>query len=138
MVLPLSNGVLKDYSEGEPVYSKTMGDWRAHTGVDFSGEADETVRAVNDGTVISVRDDALWGTVVEIDHYDGMTVRYCGLNGDDAVKEGATVEAGGTVGTLGKIPVESGDGTHLHLEIILDGVYVSPLEAMGLESEKLD
>ncbi len=137
-VLPLPNGITKDWSEGEPVYSKTMGDWRAHTGVDFKGEPDEAVRAINNGKVLSVRNDALWGTVVEIDHLDGMIARYCGLNGDDAVKEGAVVNAGEKIGTLMNIPVESADGTHLHLEILLDGVYVSPLETMGRKSEELD
>ncbi|MDO4847179.1 MAG: peptidoglycan DD-metalloendopeptidase family protein [Clostridiaceae bacterium] len=137
-VLPLSNGVIKDYSDGDPVYSKTMGDWRAHTGVDFVGEENEAVRAINNGKVVSVRDDALWGTVVEIDHLDGMTAKYCGLNGDDCVREGETVFAGQTVGTLHKVPVESADGTHLHLEIVVDGVYVSPLEVMGKVSAELE
>ena len=130
-VLPLSNGVIKDYSDGDPVYSKTMGDWRAHTGVDFAGEENEAVKAINNGTVISVRDDALWGTVIEINHLDGMIAKYCGLNGDDCVREGETVLAGQTIGTLYKVPVETADGTHLHLEIVVDGVYVSPLEVMG-------
>lgn len=130
-VLPIDGSIIKDYSEGELVYSKTMGDWRAHTGVDYQGAENEPVRAVNNGTVTSVTYDELWGTVVEIDHYQGMTVRYCGLNGDDAVKEGTKVAAGEKIGTLGKIPIESGDGVHLHLEIRLDGVYVDPVEAMG-------
>lgn len=137
-VLPLSNGVIKDYSDGDPVYSKTMGDWRAHTGVDFVGEENEAVKAINNGTVISVHDDALWGTVVEINHLDGMIAKYCGLNGDDCVREGETVFAGQTIGTLYKVPVEAADGTHLHLEIVVDGVYVSPLEVMGKASSTLE
>lgn len=137
-VMPLSHGFLKDYSDGELVLSKTMGDWRAHTGVDFSGEADEKVRAINNGVVISVTNDALWGTVVEIDHLDGMVARYCGLNGDDPVKEGTKVSAGDIIGSLGNLPIESADGTHLHLEIKLDGVYVDPIEAMGKSRDDLD
>ena len=35
--LPFGNQIIKDYSNMNPVYSKTLGDWRTHNGIDFSG-----------------------------------------------------------------------------------------------------
>ncbi len=129
--LPMGNHVVKDYSNGEMVYSKTMGDWRVHNGVDFGGAAGNTVEAVEEGIITSVYDDSFWGTVVEIDHGDGMLVRYCGLKSGSTLPDGARVTKGEKIGTLGNIPVESGDGDHLHIEISIDGKTVDPLEALG-------
>ena len=127
-ILPLSDSVGKAYSDGELVYSKTMEDWRAHTGVDFQGNAGDSVKAVNNGVVKKVTDDALWGTIIEIDHGDGIVSRYCGLNYDDAVAEGTKVNGGEQIGTLGILPIESADDEHLHFEITVDGVTVDPFE----------
>lgn len=129
--LPMGNHVIKDYSNGEMVFSKTMGDWRIHNGVDFGGASGNSVGAVEDGIITSVYDDSFWGTVVEIDHGDGMLVRYCGLKKGSTLPDGARVTRGEKIGTLGSIPVESGDGDHLHIEISIDGKTVDPLEALG-------
>ncbi len=130
-VLPLSNTIVKNASLSDLVYSKTMEDWRVHNGVDFSGTTGDPVKAINNGIVLSVKDDALWGTVVEIDHGEGMTVRYCGLGKGSTVNEGDTVNINDKVGNLSVIPIESADGTHLHLEVLIDGKYVDPISAMG-------
>ncbi len=49
--LPLSAEILKDYSDGTMVKSKTMNDWRTHNGVDFTGETGDEICAVCGGTV---------------------------------------------------------------------------------------
>ena len=36
------------------------------------------------------------------------------------------------IGTLGNIPCENKDGTHIHLEIRVNGELADPLEVMGL------
>lgn len=43
--LPMGSDIIKDYSNGEMVRSKTMGDWRIHNGVDFGGSAGNDVVA---------------------------------------------------------------------------------------------
>ena len=130
-ILPMGNHVIKDYSNGEMVFSKTMGDWRIHNGVDFGGASGNSVSAVEDGIITAVYDDSFWGTVIEIDHGDGMLVRYCGLKKGSTLPDGAKVTRGEKIGTLGNIPVESGDGDHLHIEISINGKTVDPLEALG-------
>lgn len=125
--LPLSGGVDKAFSNGDMVQSKTMGDWRVHNGVDFRGTVGDQVRAVNNGIVKSVYDDVLWGTVVEINHGDGLVARYCGLGKGSTVAVGDKVKINDRIGNLGAVPVESADEVHLHFELHQDGKAVDPM-----------
>ncbi len=133
--LPMGTDIMKDYSNGEMVESKTMGDWRVHNGVDFAGSAGNDVAACADGTVTRVYDDSFWGTVVEIDHGNGMTARYCGLKSGSCLQEGAEVKMYDKIGSLGHIPVEISEEDHLHLEILIDGENVDPLKALNKVGE---
>lgn len=130
-LLPMGNDIVKDFSNGEIVYSETMGDWRVHNGVDFGGSAGNDVLAVSDGRIYKVYEDSFWGTVAEIDHGNGMIVRYCGLKSGSVLPEGGEVKKGDKIGSLGHIPVELVDSDHLHLEVLIDGEVVDPLEALN-------
>lgn len=129
--LPMGTDIIKDFSNGEMVQSKTMGDWRVHNGVDFGGSAGNEVVAVGDGKITAVYDDSFWGTVVEIDHGNGMTARYCGLKSGSCLPEGSEVKKYDKIGSLGHIPVEISDEDHLHFEILIDGETVDPLKALN-------
>lgn len=126
---PLTEAVVKGYSE-ELVYDETMGDYRAHIAVDFSGTKGDEVVAVNDGLVLSVKTDNMLGTIVEIDHGGSFIVKYCGLD-SVSVKKGQIIDIGKKIGTLGTVPMESADASHLHLEATYDGKAVNPLNVMG-------
>ena len=130
-ILPMGNDIIKDFSNGEMVYSETMGDWRVHNGVDFGGSAGNDVLAVSNGKIFKVYDDSFWGTVAEIDHGNGMIVRYCGLKSGSVLPEGSNVKQGDKIGSLGHIPVEITDSDHLHLEVLIEGEVVDPLEAFN-------
>ena len=84
-LLPLTNTVQKPYSADGPQYCKTMNDWRLHLGVDFAGEVGQSVKSVTRGTVRAVKNDPLWGGIVEIDHGVGVITRYCGVKANVAV-----------------------------------------------------
>lgn len=129
--MPMGTDIIKDFSGGEMVYSKTMGDWRVHNGVDFSGSAGNEVVAAADGKITKVYDDSFWGTIIEIDHGNGMTARYCGMKKGSCLSEGSEVKKHEKIGSLGHIPVEIGEEDHLHLEILIDGEYVDPLKALN-------
>lgn len=129
--LPMGTDIVKDFSNGEMVFSQTMGDWRVHNGVDFGGAAGNRVDAVADGEIIAVYEDSFLGTVIEIDHGNGMTVSYCGLKKGSTLAKGTFVKGGDKIGSLGSVPVESADGDHLHLEVKVDGKTVDPLEALN-------
>ncbi len=130
--LPFGNQIIKDYSNMNPVYSKTLGDWRTHNGIDFSGEDGGAVVAIAYGEVISIYEDTLFGTCILIDHGNGVTAKYCGLNKDTLnVQEHSSVNSEDIIGYLGEIPCEKQEGAHLHFEITHNGELVEPLELMG-------
>jgi murein DD-endopeptidase MepM/ murein hydrolase activator NlpD len=126
---PLSEAVLNGYSE-ELVYDKTLGDYRAHAAVDFSGAQGDEVVAINDGLVLDVYSDNMYGTVVEIDHGGTLIAKYCGID-SVSVKKGDYVDIGNTIGTLGSVPVESAIDSHLHFECKYDSKTINPLDAMS-------
>lgn len=117
---PLMNGISRSFSGDTLAYSETLKDWRTHSGTDFTAEKDEPVSAMADGTVRSVKNDALLGTVVVIKHGD-IEASYCGLSESVSVEKGNKVEAGEVIGTVGGIPAEQSEGAHLHLEVKRDG-----------------
>lgn len=126
---PLGEAVQKGYSE-ELVFDETMGDYRAHDAVDFSGNAGDKIVAVNDGLVLDVYKDNMYGMVVVVDHGGSFIVKYCGLD-SASVKKGSIVDIGNQIGTLGKVPCEVSQSEHLHLEATYDGKPVNPLDVMG-------
>ena len=132
--LPFGTRIIKDYSGGEMVKSATMGDWRVHNGVDFAGEQDAPVVAIQSGAVKSVAHDPLWGVVLTIDHGQGVTARYCGLAEGSTPKEGQAVGKGEQIGIIAQVPCESADGIHLHLEVLVNGRIADPLAVMNRAS----
>lgn len=130
-VFPLSNTVQMTFSVEMPIYSKTMGDWRLHTGVDFAGEEGQKVKAMARGTVLDVNEDSLWGNIVVIDHGVGVESRYYGVL--SKVEEGEEVDVGAVIGTLTEVPCESAQSDHLHFEVYVDGKPVDPLSVINLE-----
>lgn len=126
---PISETVQKGYSE-ELVKSETMGDYRSHAAVDFKAQNGDKVCAINDGIVLDVYDDAMYGMSVEIDHGGKLIAKYSGLE-SACVKKGDSVVIGGKVGTVGKVPCESNEDVHLHMTCTLNGKPVNPLDVMG-------
>ncbi len=130
-VLPLTNEVLRSFSNNQPLYNATMRDWRVHNGVDFKGTAGQKVKAIADGTISSIETDTMWGNVVVIDHGSNTVSRYCGTTALSSLKKGDTVKVGDAIGTLSDVPCETDDGPHLHLEIAVNSNYVDPVKAIG-------
>ena len=129
--LPFGTSISKDYSDGEMVKSATMGDWRVHNGVDFAGEMDQQVLAIQSGTVKRVDVDPLWGVVLTVDHGCGIVARYCGLSENSTPKPGQEVRKGEGIGVIAQVPCESAEGFHLHLEITVNGKVADPLAVMN-------
>ena len=124
---PIEGEILQPFSHGDLVKSPTTGVWQTHNGLDIAASLGEDVRAVAGGVVTQVEEDALWGVTVTIDHKNGVLSRYCNLSQGLAVAVGDAVEAGMVIGTIGSTAdVESGEPSHLHLEIIKDGDYTDP------------
>lgn len=108
-----------------PLYNETMQDWRAHAGIDYEAEAGEQVLAAADGTVSDVVEDGLWGRAVALTHAGGLTTWYCGLQ-DCLVQKGDTLSAGEPLGTVGQVPCERKEVSHLHFAVEKDGTFLDP------------
>lgn len=130
--LPLTGEVIKGYSDSELVYSKTYGDMRLHLGLDIKAKSGDSVKAAGDGVVLGIAKDPLYGRMVTIDHGNGITGLYCGLNENLKVKKGQTVTAGENIGAVGEVPCESSDECHLHLAFKENDKYISPLSLINL------
>lgn len=130
--LPLATDISKEYLPTTPSYNATTDDWRTHPAVDFKGTEGAQVKAISKGTIVKIYDDALLGTVAEIDHGNEVIAKYCGLNKDTIeVSAGNSVSEGQVIGYLGAVPFEKTELPHLHFEIIYKGKTVDPLELMG-------
>ncbi|MBO5797456.1 MAG: M23 family metallopeptidase [Clostridia bacterium] len=127
-VLPLTNEVSKAFSPNEPLYSETMKDWRTHSGVDFTGEKGQTVKAAAAGKITAIKTDVMWGGLIEIDHGFGIVTRYCGVSARD-IAVGDVVEVGEPIGVLTTVPCEAEEGEHLHFEVLSSG---KPLDAVAV------
>ncbi len=130
--LPVTGEILKDFDSEQLQFSETFKDWRLHTGVDIAANAGAPVLACAEGVVEDIRSDPALGTVVSVDHGDGLVAFYCGLNAKPTVAIGQQVESGEQIGVIGALPAESVEQPHLHFAMEQDGVPVSPLAAMQL------
>ena len=95
-----------------------------HSGVDISAEAGSKVIAPAEGVVTTIMRDRTEGDIVELDHLNGYTTRYCHLD-SIAVKRGDTLSRGdriACVGLTGKTIAP-----HLHYEVLFNGKRANPV-----------
>jgi len=122
-------GELERYHQMDSLaYDVTMRDWRTHEGVDIAAALGSTVAASRSGSVQSIVEDDLYGTVVSIDHGDGSMSVYANLASVPTVNVGDWVESGQVIGSVGTTALcEIGQGTHLHFAMYVNGESVDPL-----------
>ena len=127
---PVSGRVLNSYSGDELVYSKTLGDWRTHNGVDYACAQDAQVCAPAAGKVTAVDTDSRWGSVVCIEDSAGHLWRVCGT-ADPTVQTGDEVSVGQILGRAGSIPNECAEETLIHLEVLQGEQYLDPAKLLN-------
>lgn len=123
-----SRSVAKQYSE-DAVYNATLKDYRAHTGCDFDAEPGENVYAMCSGKVKDISVSELYGVIIEVES-SGFSVYYCGLDPELNVDKGDELVTGDTIGTVGTIPSESADPSHIHVEIRVGDRLIDPLSVI--------
>ena len=131
-ISPVAQGsIIKDYTMDTLVYSSTLKQYQVHNGIDFAGEEGAVAVAVYAGTVESVTYDALNGTVIKINHGNGLVSEYSSLS-DPTVSVGQVVAQGTTLGLLSTSATsEMNDGAHLHFSVFKDGKIVSPYDYLA-------
>ena len=127
-IFPIDGSVTAAYSE-QPVYSKTLEDWRAHTGIDLAADEGAKIVAAAAGTVSDVYSDALFGYTVIIKHTGGTQSLYANLSGDVTVAPGQNVKEGELIGYAGSTAAcEIEEPPHIHFELSRDGKHLNPGE----------
>lgn len=99
-----------------------------HRGTDFAAMEGDNVLAVADGTVVTSEYDEANGYYVLLAHADGTQTGYAHLQ-KTLVSAGQSVQQGQILGLAGQTGWAT--GPHLHLDVIVDGEYVDPIEALG-------
>lgn len=108
-------------SDGNSFYPSTGVALKAKDGKAFD------VQAAMSGTVKSVKEDALLGNVVTVEHADNIVTVYQSLE-EVTVKTGEKVKQGQKLGQAGRSLLNEEAGVHTHFEIRKEGVAVNPLE----------
>ena len=107
-------------------------------GVDITredGEAFEVTAALS-GTVTEVKEDPLYGNVIEITHDEDVTTVYASLE-DVEVLAGSDVTQGDVLGSAGRNSFGQASGVHVHFEVRSDGQPVNPEDFFGQPMSKI-
>lgn len=124
---PLEGTVAQGYSMDELAYNPTTKDWRTHAGSDIAAAEGSEVRAVAEGTVLSVFADDRLGQTVTVEHAGGYVTHYANLAEEVAVAAGDRVVAGQTLGTVGRTAItELAAEPHLHFAVYKNNVPQDP------------
>ena len=128
-VWPVQGELERTHDTENLSYDITLRDWRTHEGVDICAPLGSTVCAAHAGTVESIVEDGLYGTVVTVVSADGTSSIYANLAALPAVSVDDWVDAGDIIGSVGDTALcEIGQSTHLHFAMLIDGESVDPLD----------
>lgn len=100
-----------------------------HNGVDIAVPEGTPVRAMKDGVVRCVDEDALSGVYLQYDTADGFMVTYAHLSLTLA-EEGEAVRQGQVIAESGNTGLST--GPHVHVTLRMNGQLVNPLDHVGL------
>lgn len=100
-------------------------DRQTHLGVDLASLMQSPVPAANSGRVAFAGPLGIYGNTIVLDHGWGLFSMYAHLSLID-VEAGATVGKGDVLGRTGATGMAGGD--HLHFGMIVQGVFVNPVE----------
>ena len=124
---PVEGEQSQAYSMDKLSYNATTRDWRTHAGMDIAAAPGAEVKAVAEGTVLSVFADDLLGQTVTVEHAGGWVTHYANLAEEVCVKAGDRVSAGQVLGTVGKTALaEIAQESHLHFAVYKNNVPQDP------------
>lgn len=109
---------------------------RAHQGTDYAAPIGTPVYAAGSGRLSFRGVKGGYGNVIEIDHGEGIQTLYGHLSRFAAVKTGAHVAQGETIGYVGMTGLAT--GPHLHFEFHINGRFVDPQKVKLPDAGPLD
>ena len=130
---PVEGEVVREYAKDNLVYSETLQEWTTHAGIDIKADKTTIVKAAEEGTIKSIKNDPRYGLTIVIEHDEHYQTIYSNLLTSEFVVEGEKVEKGQAIGTVGNTAVfEIADEPHLHFEIWKDSLPVDPTTLIGI------
>ncbi len=129
--LPVVGILSKGHDNSLQVYSKTMNDYRVHTGIDIVCSENAPVYAAAAGIISQIWDDPLMGNCIAISHGGQCYTVYKNLSEEmvSGIAEGANVSAGQLIAAVGNSAmIEIAEEPHLHFEMTVDGKSADPLD----------
>ena len=124
---PVEGEIVTEFASDKLVYSNTLQEWVTHNGIDIKADKTTVVKASEEGTVKSIKNDPRYGITVVIEHSNGYSSVYSNLLTAEFVKEKEKVKKGQTIGTVGNTATfEIADEAHLLFEILKNNEYVDP------------
>ena len=125
-VQPRNTKVFSNFAETRTyLYQGRVVDTQVHFGYDLASTKQAAVPAANNGVVVFAEPLTIYGNTVIVDHGLGLMTLYGHLSAI-GVKVGDAVERGHEIGRTGMTGLALGD--HLHYEVLVHGVSVTPLE----------
>jgi murein DD-endopeptidase MepM/ murein hydrolase activator NlpD len=126
LVQPRNTKVFANFAETRTyLYGGREIDTQVHYGYDLASTRQSPVPAANRGVVVFAGPLTIYGNTVIVDHGLGLQTLYAHLSSIE-VKLGDTVAKGQELGRTGTTGLAMGD--HLHFEVLVNGVSVTPLE----------
>jgi murein DD-endopeptidase MepM/ murein hydrolase activator NlpD len=116
------------------LYNNEKIDEQTHLGVDIASLEHANVEAANRGMVVFAEYLGIYGNTVILDHGQGIFSLYSHMSQID-VPVGTMVEKGSVVGLTGTTGMAGGD--HLHFGMLVNGIFVDPIEWWDEEWVKL-
>ncbi|QED49925.1 M23 family metallopeptidase [Cytobacillus dafuensis] len=98
---------------------------RMHKGLDIARPSDRTIKAADNGVVVSAGYDGSFGNKIVIDHQNGYRTIYAHL-ASISVNPGQVVSKGSKIGVMGS--TGNSTGVHLHFELYKNGSLQNPLD----------
>ena len=125
--MPVYGSIIYDFSMEQLAYSKTLEDWRTHSGIDISAARGTAVKAVANGVVSQALEDPKLGFTVIVDHENGYKTVYSNLASGDLVVPNQIVAQGESIGSVGDTAsYEIALEPHLHFEVMKDDKITDP------------
>lgn len=124
---PVEGDIVKEFAQSNLLFSETLQEWTTHTGIDIKADKTTIVKSAEAGIVKTIKNDPRYGITIVVEHSNGFRTVYSNLLTSEFVIEGEKIKKGQSLGTIGNTAAfEIADDSHLHFEIIKDGVQVDP------------
>jgi len=135
--MPVANAsVYKGYYGDSLCFNETLNQWETHKAIDFQVATGSKVFAILDGTVKDIYTNILEGTVVVVEHTDGLISSYGSLDEGVLVSVGDKVSRGDELGMVSASATsETSAGAHLHFAMLEDGEKIDPSAYLNISNK---